>query len=67
MSDSLPAHMPVLDSSTRVSKRKARWESFSNSSLVANLAAAFANPSQAVSAAELSGSAVSSGFRARAR
>ena len=57
----------VLDSSTRVSKRKARWESFSNSSLVANLAAALANPSQTVSAAELSGSAVSSGFRARAR
>jgi hypothetical protein len=57
----------VLDSSTRVSKRRARWESFSNSSLVANLAAALANPSQAVSAAELSGSAVSSGFRARAR
>ena len=56
-----------LDPITRVSKRKARWESFSNSSLVANLAAALANPSQTVSAAELSGSAVSSGFRARAR
>jgi hypothetical protein len=57
----------ALDSSTRVSKRKARWESFSNSSLVANLAAALADPSQSASAAELSGSAVSSGFRARAR
>ena len=57
----------ALDPSTRVSKRRARWESSSNSSLVANLAAALANPSQTVSAAELSGSAVFSGFRARAR
>ena len=56
----------ALDPSTRVSRRKARWESFSNSSLVANLAAALADPSQSASAAELSGAAVSSGFRSRA-
>ncbi len=56
----------ALDPHTRVSRRKARWESFSNSSLVANLAAALADPSQSASAAELSGSAVSSGFRVRA-
>ncbi len=45
----------VLDPITRVSKRKARWESFSNSSLTARLASALADPSQSASASELVG------------
>ena len=48
----------VLDPVTRVSKRKARWEPFSNSTLAARLASALADSSYSASAAELTGAAV---------